>query len=202
MDRNESLKHVVNYILDEGGEVDGLTPEKIWDRAQLVDAPERPDWIVFEVERHRALLTNYTPGLPMESFVTYWPRYALHPQTKAFESLGEHRSPVVDLDCGAVANSWITELMYFSFESVGGGKFLCKEACFIEERVVENMDDVESFGVELAKKLNIEHMRYDLEEYLEKEKVEESLNEIRQALEAAAGGKAISQWETFVCLGN
>ena len=134
----------------------------------------------------------------MESFVTYWPRYALHPQTKAFEILGEHRSRVLDIDCSAIAGAWVDALMQLSFESIEGGKYLCKENCSKQERVINSEDEVESFAVELAKGWDIEHTRDYLEEYLEKEEAEEYFDEILQAIESIAIGHAADEWNTFV----
>ena len=196
----EALQHVVDYIVDQGGELIeyGLTPDKVWERAELVDDPERIDWIVFEMERHRSILgTIYVPGLAMPAFITYWPRYAFHPVEKKFEELGEYRKAEVSIDHWDVADRWISETISFDFEHIGAEQHRCKELCGNEERVVSSQKEVEDFAAEIVRGWYLDFFQDELSDLLRPSEIQEHLDRIRRAAEELMREKAKDAWEDY-----
>src|SRR5438874_1070327 len=89
MTDQERLDEAFAYLVTHCPEIDGEMRQKIRDRAIVVFDPQRPNQVVFDVERHRGIMeTRYQKGEPMGSFITYWERYAFDPKTHQFEILG------------------------------------------------------------------------------------------------------------------
>ena len=87
--RAHALTAFDEYLDRHGDDLQEGFARKFRSRGEMIDDPERPGCIVFEIERHRGILgTCYKPGVPMSSFITYWPRYAFDPKTKRLDRLG------------------------------------------------------------------------------------------------------------------
>ncbi len=195
VDKHEAF---LNYFEEQGGELDGEPSWKILERMEPVDDPERPDWLVFDVERHRAVLgTRYTPGEPMYAYITYWPRYAFHPQTKTLEYLGQHRQSQADIDYELVADLRIEELV-FHFEAAGDGRHRCCEVWSNEERLVSDPADVEVMATEIVRQLNYEDYEAVLAEHVDEAALQAIMNQFYQALENKARERASQHWECYL----
>ena len=194
-DKHEAF---LNYLEEQGGELDGEPSEKILERMEPVDDPERPDWLVLDVERHRAVLgTRYTPGEPMYAYITYWPRYAYHPQTKTLEYLGQHRQSQADIDYELVADIRTDELT-FNFEPAGDGRHRCREGWSNEERLVSDVADIETMAAKIVRRLNYEDYVDVLAEHADEATRQQIMDQFYQALEKKAQERARRNWERYL----
>jgi hypothetical protein len=63
MNRDEAVTELCRFIMEQGGEVEEITPEKLQDRAEIIEDPERPNGIVFTLERHHGIMgASYRRG--------------------------------------------------------------------------------------------------------------------------------------------
>ena len=66
-----------------------VTPEMVEAHATVIDDPQRPDAIVFDVEKRRAALgARYRENRPLAAYETYWERYCYDQQREALHRLG------------------------------------------------------------------------------------------------------------------
>jgi len=200
MAEKKSLSLVVEYLEEIGGKdiSTELTPKKIWDRAILTEDPERPDCIVFEVERHHPILAiTYSPGSPMAAFVTYWPIYSFNPKTKTLEEIGENRPHEVYVDHYWVADSWMGDV-FFDFSPAENGQHRCREVQSCEESLVRNTEEVEDFAKSIANGWDLNESADDLAVYLEPKEVQEHIEQIRNACKEAIVKRAKEAWEDYL----
>lgn len=66
-----------------------LRPEMVASNATVVDDSQRPEALVFDVEKRRnALGARYRKNRPPAAFETYWERYCYDPHTGDLHRLG------------------------------------------------------------------------------------------------------------------
>lgn len=66
-----------------------VTPGMVEAQATVIDDPQRPNAIVFDVEKRKgALGARYRENHPPAVFKTYWERYCFDPQREALRRLG------------------------------------------------------------------------------------------------------------------
>lgn len=71
-----------------------ITPEMVASRAMLIEDPQRPDVIVFDVEKRRnALGARYSEQRPLAAFVTYWERYCFDQHNEELHRIGTNVAP-------------------------------------------------------------------------------------------------------------
>ena len=187
-----------NYLEEQGDELDGEPSEKILDRMEPVDDPERPDWLVFDVERHRAVLgTRYTRGELIHAYITYWPRYAFCPKTRTIEYLGRHRKSEANIHYDLVVDIQTSELS-FNFEPVGDGRYRCREGLSNEEGLVCDVADVETMAAEIVRRLSHEDYENVLAEYADDATRQEIMDQFYRALEKKGRERARRDWERYL----
>jgi hypothetical protein len=200
MAEEKSLSPVVEYLEEIGGEdiSTGLTPQKIWDRAILIDDPERPDCIVFEVERHHPILgTTYSPGSPMAAFETCWPIYSFNSKTKTIEVVGENRPAEVDIDHSWVADSWVGDVS-FDFSPAKNGQHICREMQSGEESLVRNIKEVEEFAKSIVNGWSLDCYEDELDEHLEPKEIQEHMENIKNICKEIIVDRAKEAWEEYL----
>ena len=42
MNRDEAITELCQFLEEQGGEVEEITPKKLWDRAEIIEDPDRP----------------------------------------------------------------------------------------------------------------------------------------------------------------
>lgn len=95
-----------------------VTPEMVGAQAMVVDDPQRPDAIVFDVEKRReALGARYREDRPLAAFETYWERYCFDPQRGALRRLGTN---VAEEHTSTVTIASVSRLLKDYWESVRG----------------------------------------------------------------------------------
>ncbi|MBE7463025.1 MAG: hypothetical protein HS116_05955 [Planctomycetes bacterium] len=192
---SQFLKPVLDYIESKGGTLPEheLTTRKINERATVIDYPQRPEWIAFEVERHRGLLgTAWQPGSPMDAFVTYWPCYVFDPEKQQLHTIEPRRSPKVEIDVPSAASNLLD--FSFSIEEGEDGKFSFREITYNWSGVVLSVDELVQKVRHLARDLNWDCELEALQEYLKPEELQELLLEFEQAAQDLAEEKARSAW--------
>ncbi len=201
MAEEKSLSPVVEYLEEIGGEdiSTGLTPKKIWDRAILIDDPELPDCIVFEVERHHPILgTSYSPGSPMAAFETCWPIYSFNPKTKTIEEIGENRPSEVDINHSGVAESWVEEVS-FNFSPAENGQHRCWDDFTKMESLVRNIKEIETFAISVLNNgLCLDHYKEELAYHFEPKELEEHNEQILNDCKEIIVNRAKEAWEDYL----
>jgi len=194
--KKQKLQLVADYLESIGELEDGLTAEKVVDRAEIIDDPERPDWIVFAVDRHQGILgAYYNPGQPMEAYITRFQLYAFNPVTKTIELSGENGEPEVHIDYQRVAD--VQTNVSFEFTRARGGKHLCREQTDNEECLVGNLEEVKVFAESLIEKLNFSGVHDELSEFLEDDAIQEIVEKLKSAFKKRAVEKAEIAWESY-----
>lgn len=90
-DQDRAFDSLLDFLESGGGEFLGLTKDKVLDRGEIVDDPQRPNLLVIDVERHRAIGgTRYRKGLSMAAFETYNQRVAWNAAAKTLEEIGSY----------------------------------------------------------------------------------------------------------------
>jgi hypothetical protein len=190
----EPLLEVAAHI--DGPIDDGLTAEKVIERGSVLDSTGEA--IVFEVERHkRASGAIYREGMPMNAYITYWPRYRFDRDSGEFESLEEQRSREFDCDYHGLAREIMCEGFELSVQSTDEEQgWMCTESVGGEQGKVVDVDDVKRFAEKEVQGWNlVEAHGQELKQLLSEEKLDEHFEELRQALVKEARRQAERAWE-------
>jgi len=181
-----------------GGEIEeyGLTTDKIRDRAEFLDDPERPDWIVFEVERHRNFPPDvWIPGKRMDFLITYWPRYAYNPVSKTFECLGVLRNSEISEEYAFEMYAEYNCDISFSLTLLENDKYKCEESNAGEQTIVKNENELLNFAIGIIKGWDIEAALTEYSECFGNEDFIDFLDNIRKAYENKARTEALYVWK-------
>jgi predicted acylesterase/phospholipase RssA len=197
LEREIALRLVADHLVREeertGRWPDNLTTQKLWDRAQLRDDPQRPHCIVFEVERHRSLIPGgYTPGAGMSAFEAYWPIYAYDPQKDTLDIVGEARDPRPVVNVKAVVDDFFFNS---SLEVEPCGEGLFRVRWEFGKAVVRSLEEARPLVREWASRLGWD---VSAEEFLErgsKEEIEALTQELREAAADKAEEMLEDAWE-------
>lgn len=201
MDKQEALASVCSYAdrhADEIEDHDGLTYEKINRRGEIDEDESRPDRIVFEVERHMAILgCTYYPGEPMDSYVTYWQRFEFHPATQVLTPLPESRKRTVEVDVDRRAEDSVDQMFGFDFRPNDAGGFVCTESSCNSEKIVQDIGDVHEFAMECVRGLRLDEELEGISDCLSAGEADRILSDLVDAYIVAATDKAESAWNDF-----
>lgn len=151
----ESRLNAVFTFLDQHSEEYGEDwISKVNRRATVVEDPERPGQIVFDVERHRGVLgERYEEGESMGCFITYWERFAFDPEAMILTDLGVQRPSEFHFDAG-----YDRPLEHFSFmvERLANGKFLVQESFWKVNEEVEDLAKAEDLAEKIVDEICLE----------------------------------------------
>ena len=188
-----ALTALDEYLDRHGADLqDGFT-RKYRSRAEMIEAPERPGCIVFEIERHRGILgTCYKPGVPMSSFITYWPRYAFDPGTKTLDHLGVIRKS--EWTFGASADCEVGSLA-FRFSKTGAGRVRVVEKGSNRSATASCLGEAESFAASIIGAWNMDRYAAEAADVLAPEQPQAYISAVRRELEAAAQRRLADYWE-------
>lgn len=172
-----------------------LTPKKIQERSEIIEDPQCPNSIVFEVERHMGVLgASYRKGHGMSAFVTYWPRFAFQPDTHSIREIGEFRNRTIDVDFSALAAEFLFECFQLEFEPTDAAAFLCRETTSGEERLVNSQVETEVFAAEVVRAWDLSYYADQLSDYLDPTKIDEFITELKEVLESEVRLLAEHAW--------
>ncbi len=191
-DHADALTALVEYLDEHAAEFRDDFTRKFRSRAKVIDDPARPETLVFEIERHRGILgTCYKPGVPMSSFITYWPRYAFHLVVKKLEPVGLIRPS--QWTFGASADAEVGGLA-FRFSKAPTGGVRVTEKASGNFALVTNRDEAESFAAGLVGRWNLDRYALEAGDALAPAQRQEYLRAVRQELENAARRRLTDYW--------
>lgn len=182
-----------------------LTPEKVRERATVVEGSARTDRIVFDVERHRgALGAQYTEGAAMPAFETYWQRYAYDPEAEKLEMIGENvsddRRPTLTIEnYTTLVNHRLRHAVDFVVEPVEEGRYQAEELVMGTSRVVRSKEELLAFARDCQAtswKDSVDSMRDQMSKFdYEEDRMQEILSRVREAEIEVYEREASSAWE-------
>lgn len=95
-----------------------VTPGMVEVRATTVVDSQRPDAIVFDIEKRReALGARYREDCPLAAFETYWERYCYDPKREALHRMGTN---VAESHTSTVTIASMSRLLRDYWESARG----------------------------------------------------------------------------------
>ena len=128
-----------------------VTIEKLQTRFGISNDDALPLWDVVEIERHRPILgTNYTSGLAMAAFETYYMRYGVNVSTSEVRELPE-RSGEIKIDSSGIAESDLSaDSFSLSVEAIDATNYLIRESTSGEHAQVTSFYEVREFALTLS----------------------------------------------------
>lgn len=194
------MKNVIEQLgafFDQDGWPIDINENKLLDRGTISDDIYKPGWKIVEIERHRgALGSNYTPGLPMNAFQTYWMRYAVHLETGKVEELSEKDGDVtIDLHELVAEELENCEFNYITIEPHRGGDYEINDVVSVERKIISTLEQAISFGLERVPNF-CEYIKIQLECInLSKEKENGLLTSYKKILEDEITYRITEIWE-------
>jgi hypothetical protein len=106
---------------------------------------------IVEIERHRSILgAEYTRGLPMAAYQTYYMRYAVQLQTKEVEELPD-RNGEINVDVDAIVDEHTNhESFSLSVKAIDQTRFVIREDVCGDEENISTLGDAKAFALSLA----------------------------------------------------
>jgi hypothetical protein len=162
LDDNEALG-LVHDFLESHPERCTDSLEKAANRFKVVDDPNHPGKIVFEVERHRAWFEEqYITGNPMDSYITYWDRFSFDPSVEKLERIGVIRPSEFHIGC---VDSIVEDFSFEISKTTEETYLVTESKCNLRE-IVANLSEAEGLAEELVRALNLEGDRINFEDAL------------------------------------
>lgn len=127
-----------------------VNEQKLRNRASVVRDREFPDFEIVRIERHRPILgAQYTRGMPMDAYTTYYMRFAVK-GVGQIDQL-EDEAGESDVDVESLAESATNfENLSLSIDRIAGGRYRISESTSKESADVTNIEEALSFGSEIA----------------------------------------------------
>ncbi len=194
MESTKKHELVLDFIESQGGRIieHDITARKFNERALIIDDPERPDCVVFVMERHQPTAgATYTPGCPLSAFVRRQIRYVYNPKYKEIFELGDDAPPEFEMDYATHVEYLMIDVS-FDFKLTADGKHLCRESLSHQETIVICEKDVSDFAEKVAR--GLDHT-YDLED---SNNIEEDAEILEEETVIRYKRKAIESWNYYL----
>ena len=193
MNRDEAVKELCQFIEEQGGEVEEITPEKLRDRAEIIEDIERPHCIVFTLERHRGIMgASYRRGCGMTAFVTYWPVYAFDRQARTLNKLCSTRPDEVHIDYDNFAAEGFD--LSLDLSPIGDGRWQY-HSCMCEDGTVSSQEELEEVVSDVVDGLGFDLDIEMLSEYCSREEATEHVRRLAKAFDKKARETASCAWK-------
>lgn len=201
----ESWKNLVARFLEsrDANEVFGLTPRKVYERAEFVCQCPDTGVVVFEMERHQSVLgAENRPGSGMHSFIETRRRYTFDPAGGgSIEESHTEASPKLRLDTRSVAEEYAWNLG-FEFEHLGGHRYRCRESCNNGSWEVSGRQE----AVELAEAVadgvfwdhDVERLSLELDAPLSPDMEQEIVDDLHNDFVEIVRGMLAAAWDGFM----
>ncbi len=191
-----TLQDVATRLSDYCDHPTGLTSKKISDRAVVLDDSDS-DEIIFEVERHNAVLgAQYTPGAPMAAFITRWIKYRFNTRNNELVEIGDNHPP--ELDAGEIDFPQLAEDnlfdMNFAYNPIEGGGYLCTECLSHEEKVVHSVEEVIQFSHDIVNQLDMSYLNYTFPDNFPKSQIDSITKMLLNSMEQQFEERAQLSW--------
>lgn len=190
---------VAEFIEADEKDYHGLTATKIRERGTLSEDPARPAWIIVKLKRHYPTLgAKYHKGSRMSAYLEYYQTIAFNPETKEIEINDDKHSDdaTLHIDDGIFGDDQVEDCN-FDFGLNTEGKIVCRETCGKNTCVVTGQHDVEEFAREICRAWPSDCYEAELADYFRGQKLEKTLEQIRDALEMALVTKAVRFWRDY-----
>lgn len=145
MGRDEQAVDILASKFDSEGWPLGLDYAKLMNRHQIASDDNYPGRIIVEIERHRSILSaQYTQGLPMSAFETYFMRYAVDVSTSAVQEISE-RTGGIDIDLDFYVDEELLRDWFSPSIEFENGRYKATESVSREEALIANQDELVGF---------------------------------------------------------
>lgn len=145
MGRDEQAVDILASKFDGEGWPLGLDHAKLMNRYQIASDDNYPGRIIVEIERHRSILSaQYTQGLPMSAFETYFMRYAVNVSTSAVQEISE-RTGGIDIDLDSYVDDELCFEQFSPSIEFEDGHYKVTESVTNQEELIANQDDLVEF---------------------------------------------------------
>jgi len=194
MNRDEAIAELCQFLEEQGGEVEEITPAKLRDRALFIEDRERPDCIIFMLERHHGIMgASYKPGYGMTAFVTYWPVYAFDRQTRTLNEIRRAKLDEVTIDYDHFAAEDCN--LSFELSPIGNGRWKYHESCYGEGGIVSGQKGLERVASRMVDGLDFTGHVDMLSDYCGKAEAAEHARRLAEAYEKKAQEQARWAWK-------
>lgn len=202
--KDDELQEVIEFVEENDFNDASLVPEKIQERGEIIDDTERPNCIVFQVERHREMHPGHRyerrqeGGQEMIAMKTYWPVFSFDPENEEIEKLEERKDPECDINYRKIAQKEL-RLLSFSIQEKEGGSYVIQCSSLNEKREVESEEEAMEFAEDTVSTMdlsNVLHPDMLIETPgISRESCTEKLN---QAAKVEARSEAYHEWNFVV----
>ena len=149
MSNDDAVQALVDFFQKTSWPV-YLDERKVRDRCSVIPGNSNGDSLIVEIERHRPILgAEYTKGLGMAAFETYFMRYAVSDSGGGVIELPE-RSLCMDYDANSLADEY-TGYDQISLSVIRkGDAFVIEDTVTKEQEAVKNIEEAQLFGQSIA----------------------------------------------------
>ncbi len=139
---NYILDTLIENFNDTGWPVD-VNKEKLLNRSTVHAKSSEPNIKVVKIERHRAILGDqYSKGLSMNAYQTYWMSYSVNELTHEVIDLGEQAGPCsIDIE-GLVEKHLDNESFSLNIEPIDDGLYLIEEHVYNLKREITSVEEI------------------------------------------------------------
>lgn len=138
-----------------------VNEQKLRNRASVVRDSKFPDIEIVRIERHRPILgAQYTRGMPMDAYTTYYMRFAVKNDGQVDQLEDEVGESEVDV--ASLAESATNfENLSLSINRISSGRYRISESVLNQRAEVATIEEALSFGSEIAEQIS-DYMYYRL----------------------------------------
>lgn len=171
----------------------GLSPEKIYDRANVVEDENRPNQIVFEMERHHPIFgERHISGFPMKNFKTELCRYAFDPEEETLTEVSRSLEDV-QIDEKGIVENIMRDVLSFNIEPKSNG-FHVKEVCSSESRTLNSKDEFINWARKIPEDWYLDHYFEEVSSYMKEEELKELKENVLEGCKDKAEEEAKRAW--------
>jgi hypothetical protein len=143
---NEALDLIAESLNGINDGFEGLTSEKVMERGSIVNLNAPDGKIYFTVERHKSIVGNHIPGLPMPARKTSFFVYCLDQRTGEISSTDMLAGKSeYDINLLEAVERQVREGYSFSYTKVDKDTYICRDDTNKISRKVRSLDDVREF---------------------------------------------------------
>lgn len=194
--RNSHLSRFIQILKQQGTNPFGLTPQKVRERADVVEADCTPEQVAIEMERHPGLLVGTDRGC----FVIKYMRYIADLPSGKIRELDTDRPWKLVVNPHEVARAYAD--LSFSFESNADGSFSVTDSTStMRDDHIATLEDLEAFAVRIVESLHLSFEFEDVKHNVPAAVIDRHLADIKKALKARAREVAQEEWEFETSLG-
>lgn len=173
----------------------GLTGKKLRERGRIIEDPEHPEYVVFEVERHHSVLgMPHISGEAMRAMLTIYKRYGISKETHEFADLGQSDDYKIFYHSDDVVTHH-TQDCSFTFHRTPDGNVKIEEVMANFEKVFSDISELHSVMEEYYAGWDLSIYYEELNWYLPEEEANKIMHRFEEDLFEGYLEKAQAAWE-------